>query len=106
MAMATLLHITGGTELTRTFTTPVKQQYWRKEEHWLKEEKADGRLKEEKADGRDLNRWRKDLMGNTLFRITWWQSALRYNFDHIIPYSKVEKAFCIIVESCKQKQIG
>lgn len=40
--------------------------------------------------GRDQERWRRDALGNLVFRkLVGCQGCLCYNFDHIVPYSKV-----------------
>ncbi|KAJ7956410.1 HNH endonuclease [Quillaja saponaria] len=52
----------------------VKQQCW---------EKA------EKIKGRDPDRWRRDALGNTLFRkLVGCPGCLCHDYDHIVPYSK------------------
>ncbi|XP_071731578.1 uncharacterized protein [Rutidosis leptorrhynchoides] len=58
----------------RSFPYGVKQQCW---------EKA------EKIKGRDPDRWRKDPLGNTIFRkLVGCPGCLCHDYDHIIPYSK------------------
>ena len=59
----------------RSFPHSVKQQCW---------EKA------EKIKGRHPDRWRRDALGNTLFRkLVGCPGCLCHDYDHIIPYSKV-----------------
>lgn len=59
----------------RSFPYSVKQQCW---------EKA------EKIKGRDPDRWRRDALGNTVFRkLVGCPGCLCHDYDHIIPYSKV-----------------
>ncbi|KAL3845943.1 hypothetical protein ACJIZ3_003346 [Penstemon smallii] len=58
----------------RSFPYSVKQQCW---------EKA------EKIKGRDPERWRRDPLGNTIFRkLVGCPGCLCHDYDHIIPYSK------------------
>ncbi|GFZ03583.1 HNH endonuclease [Actinidia rufa] len=58
----------------RSFPYGVKQQCW---------EKA------EKIKGRDPERWRRDFLGNTVFRkLVGCPGCLCHDYDHIIPYSK------------------
>ncbi|XP_009780509.2 uncharacterized protein [Nicotiana sylvestris] len=58
----------------RSFPYGVKQQCW---------EKA------EKVKGRDPDRWRRDPLGNILFRkLVGCPGCLCHDYDHIIPYSK------------------
>ncbi|KAL3322410.1 hypothetical protein AABB24_039829 [Solanum stoloniferum] len=58
----------------RSFPYGVKQQCW---------EKA------EKVKGRDPDRWRRDPLGNTIFRkLVGCPGCLCHDYDHIIPYSK------------------
>ncbi|KAG6391770.1 hypothetical protein SASPL_149530 [Salvia splendens] len=53
----------------------VKQQCW---------EKA------EKIKGRDPDRWRRDSLGNTVFRkLAGCPGCLCHDYDHIVPYSKI-----------------
>jgi hypothetical protein len=53
----------------------VKQQCW---------EKA------EKIPGRDPERWRRDALGNIVFRkLVGCPGCLCHDYDHILPYSKV-----------------
>lgn len=59
----------------RSFPHNIKQQCW---------EKA------EKIKGRDPDRWRKDALGNTVFRkLVGCAGCLCHDYDHILPYSKV-----------------
>lgn len=63
----------------RSFPYSVKQQCW---------EKA------EKVKGRDPDRWRRDHLGNTLFRkLVGCPGCLCHDYDHIVPYSKVVLLF-------------
>ncbi|CAI9112138.1 OLC1v1012528C1 [Oldenlandia corymbosa var. corymbosa] len=58
----------------RSFPYSVKQQCW---------EKAD------KIKGRDPDRWRRDPLGNMVFRkLVGCPGCLCHDYDHIIPYSK------------------
>ncbi|KAL6281334.1 hypothetical protein ACE6H2_018215 [Prunus campanulata] len=58
----------------RIFPYSVKQQCW---------EKA------EKIRGRDPDRWRRDPLGNTVFRkLVGCPGCLCHDYDHIVPYSK------------------
>ncbi|WOL12463.1 hypothetical protein Cni_G21230 [Canna indica] len=62
----------------RSFPYGVKQQCW---------EKA------EKVKGRDPDRWRRDALGNTVFRkLVGCPGCLCHDYDHIIPYSKGGKS--------------
>ena len=59
----------------RSFPYSVKQKCW---------EKA------ERVKGRDPDRWRRDVLGNTLFRkLVGCPGCLCHDYDHILPYSKV-----------------
>ncbi|KAK2987845.1 hypothetical protein RJ640_010627, partial [Escallonia rubra] len=58
----------------RSFPHSVKQQCWDKAE---------------KIKGRDPDRWRRDPLGNTLFRkLVGCPGCLCHDYDHIVPYSK------------------
>ncbi|KAE9601945.1 hypothetical protein Lal_00040865 [Lupinus albus] len=58
----------------RSFPYSVKQQCW---------EKAD------KVKGRDPERWRRDAIGNIVFRkLVGCPGCLCHDYDHILPYSK------------------
>ncbi|XP_062116530.1 uncharacterized protein LOC133830560 isoform X2 [Humulus lupulus] len=58
----------------RSFPYSVKQQCW---------EKA------EKIKGRDPDRWRRDSLGNIVFRkLVGCPGCLCHDYDHILPYSK------------------
>ncbi|XP_009587739.1 uncharacterized protein [Nicotiana tomentosiformis] len=58
----------------RSFPYSVKQQCWGKAE---------------KVKGRDPDRWRRDPLGNILFRkLVGCPGCLCHDYDHIIPYSK------------------
>ncbi|XP_057421551.1 uncharacterized protein LOC130715463 [Lotus japonicus] len=58
----------------RSFPHSVKQKCW---------EKAD------KIKGRDPDRWRRDPLGNTIFRkLVGCPGCLCHDYDHIVPYSK------------------
>ncbi|KAL0713747.1 hypothetical protein Bca4012_020725 [Brassica carinata] len=62
----------------RSFPYSVKQQCW---------EKA------EKIKGRDPERWRRDLLGNIVFRkLVGCPGCLCHDYDHIVPYSKGGKS--------------
>lgn len=59
----------------RSFPHSVKQKCW---------EKAD------KVKGRDPDRWRRDPLGNLVFRkLVGCPGCLCHDYDHILPYSKV-----------------
>lgn len=59
----------------RSFPHNVKQKCW---------EKA------ERVKGRDPDRWRRDVLGNTLFRkLVGCPGCLCHDYDHIVPFSKV-----------------
>jgi len=59
----------------RSFPHSVKQKCW---------EKAD------KIKGRDPDRWRRDPLGNLIFRkLVGCPGCLCHDYDHILPYSKV-----------------
>ncbi|CAH2065047.1 unnamed protein product [Thlaspi arvense] len=63
----------------RSFPYSVKQQCW---------EKA------EKIKGRDPERWRRDHLGNIVFRkLVGCPGCLCHDYDHIVPYSKVLSFF-------------
>ncbi|TQD79189.1 hypothetical protein C1H46_035230 [Malus baccata] len=58
----------------RSFPYSVKQQCWDKAE---------------KIKGRDPDRWRRDTLGNTIFRkLVGCPGCLCHDYDHIVPYSK------------------
>ncbi|KAL2322024.1 hypothetical protein Fmac_026403 [Flemingia macrophylla] len=58
----------------RSFPHSVKQKCW---------EKAD------KVKGRDPERWRRDALGNIVFRkLLGCPGCLCHDYDHILPYSK------------------
>jgi hypothetical protein len=58
----------------------VKQQCW---------EKA------ERVPGRDPERWRRDALGNIVFRkLVGCPGCLCHDYDHIVPYSKVSDYNC------------
>lgn len=66
----------------RSFPYSVKQQCWDKAE---------------KVKGRDPDRWRRDALGNTLFRkLVGCPGCLCHDYDHIIPYSKVLLPFYLL----------
>lgn len=59
----------------RSFPHSVKQQCWDKAE---------------KIKGRDPARWRRDALGNIVFRkLVGCPGCLCHDYDHILPYSKV-----------------
>ncbi|XP_073144380.1 uncharacterized protein [Henckelia pumila] len=71
----------------RIFPYSVKQQCW---------EKA------EKIKGRDPDRWRRDPLGNVLFRkLVGCPGCLCHDYDHIIPYSKGGES---TIENCQVLQ--
>lgn len=58
----------------RTFPHDVKEACW---------------AKAETVKGRDPARWRRDALGNVVFRkLVGCQGCLCHDFDHIVPYSK------------------
>ncbi|GLU12387.1 hypothetical protein SLE2022_290720 [Rubroshorea leprosula] len=71
----------------RSFPYSVKQQCW---------EKA------EKVKGRDPDRWRRDAVGNIVFRkLVGCSGCLCHDYDHIVPYSKGGKS---TLENCQVLQ--
>ncbi|XP_044484121.1 uncharacterized protein LOC123210029 [Mangifera indica] len=71
----------------RSFPYSVKQQCW---------EKA------EKVRGRDPDRWRRDALGNIVFRkFVGCPGCLCHDYDHILPYSKGGKS---TLENCQVLQ--
>ncbi|XP_031263961.1 uncharacterized protein LOC116122194 [Pistacia vera] len=71
----------------RSFPYSVKQQCW---------EKA------EKVRGRDPDRWRRDALGNIVFRkLVGCPGCLCHDYDHILPYSKGGKS---TLENCQVLQ--
>ncbi|KAL3617960.1 hypothetical protein CASFOL_038281 [Castilleja foliolosa] len=71
----------------RSFPHSVKQQCW---------EKA------EKIKGRDPERWRRDPLGNLVFRkLVGCPGCLCHDYDHIVPYSKGGKS---TLENCQVLQ--
>ncbi|CAH2042263.1 unnamed protein product [Thlaspi arvense] len=63
----------------RSFPYSVKQQCWNNAE---------------KVKGRDPDRWRRDALGNIVFRkLVGCPGCLCHDYDHIIPYSKVLNCF-------------
>lgn len=71
----------------RSFPYSVKQQCW---------EKA------EKVKGRDPGRWRRDPLGNIVFRkLVGCPGCLCHDYDHIVPYSKGGKS---TLENCQVLQ--
>ncbi|WVZ55624.1 hypothetical protein U9M48_006262 [Paspalum notatum var. saurae] len=71
----------------RSFPYAVKQQCW---------EKA------EPVPGRDPERWRRDALGNIVFRkLVGCPGCLCHDYDHIVPYSKGGKS---TLENCQVLQ--
>ncbi|KAK9116709.1 hypothetical protein Sjap_015656 [Stephania japonica] len=71
----------------RSFPHRVKQQCW---------DKAD------KIEGRDPDRWRRDSLGNIVFRkLVGCPGCLCHDYDHILPYSKGGKS---TLENCQVLQ--
>ncbi|KAG8388694.1 hypothetical protein BUALT_Bualt02G0152000 [Buddleja alternifolia] len=71
----------------RSFPYSVKQQCWGKAE---------------KIKGRDPDRWRRDPLGNVIFRkLVGCPGCLCHDYDHIIPYSKGGKS---TLENCQVLQ--
>lgn len=64
-----------GYDNPRSFPHHVKKQCW---------DKAD------KIKGRDPERWRRDTLGNTVFRkLVGCPGCLCHDYDHVVPFSKV-----------------
>ncbi|KAI6675667.1 hypothetical protein NL676_003573 [Syzygium grande] len=71
----------------RSFPYAVKQQCWDKAE---------------KVKGRDPDRWRRDAVGNIVFRkLVGCPGCLCHDYDHIVPYSKGGKS---TLENCQVLQ--
>uniref|UniRef100_A0A5B7AZD5 HNH nuclease domain-containing protein n=1 Tax=Davidia involucrata TaxID=16924 RepID=A0A5B7AZD5_DAVIN len=71
----------------RSFPYSVKQQCWDKAE---------------KIKGRDPDRWRRDALGNIVYRkLVGCPGCLCHDYDHIIPYSKGGKS---TLENCQVLQ--
>ncbi|XP_030477017.1 uncharacterized protein LOC115694037 isoform X2 [Syzygium oleosum] len=71
----------------RSFPYVVKQQCWDKAE---------------KVKGRDPDRWRRDAVGNIVFRkLVGCPGCLCHDYDHIVPYSKGGKS---TLENCQVLQ--
>ncbi|KAF8399490.1 hypothetical protein HHK36_015356 [Tetracentron sinense] len=71
----------------RSFPYSIKQQCW---------DKAD------KIKGRDPDRWRRDALGNIVFRkLVGCPGCLCHDYDHILPYSKGGKS---TLENCQVLQ--
>ncbi|KAI4319146.1 hypothetical protein MLD38_032781 [Melastoma candidum] len=71
----------------RSFPFRVKQQCWDKAE---------------KVKGRDPDRWRRDAVGNIVFRkLVGCPGCLCHDYDHIVPYSKGGKS---TLENCQVLQ--
>lgn len=69
----------GNNNNPRSFPHSVKQQCWDKAE---------------KIKGRDPDRWRRDPLGNTVFRkLVGCPGCLCHDYDHILPFSKVVFSF-------------
>ncbi len=63
----------------RSFPYHVKEACW---------------AKAEPVKGRDPARWRRDALGNIVFRkLVGCQGCLCHDYDHIVPYSKVLSSF-------------
>ena len=61
----------------RSFPHDVKEACW---------------AKAETVNGRDPARWRRDPLGNIVFRkLVGCQGCLCHDYDHIVPYSKVSR---------------
>ncbi|XP_060172490.1 uncharacterized protein LOC132603441 isoform X4 [Lycium barbarum] len=74
LALFENLEISPKTTNPRSFPYSVKQQCWDKAE---------------KVKGRDPDRWRRDPLGNTVFRkLVGCPGCLCHDYDHIVPYSK------------------
>ncbi|XP_018720884.2 uncharacterized protein LOC104427714 [Eucalyptus grandis] len=71
----------------RSFPHSVKQQCWDKAE---------------RVKGRDADRWRRDAVGNVVFRkLVGCPGCLCHDYDHILPYSKGGKS---TLENCQVLQ--
>ncbi|KAK4257198.1 hypothetical protein QN277_006818 [Acacia crassicarpa] len=71
----------------RSFPYSVKQQCWDKAE---------------KIRGRDPDRWRRDALGNIVYRkLVGCPGCLCHDYDHIVPYSKGGKS---TLENCQVLQ--
>ncbi|PIN15144.1 hypothetical protein CDL12_12225 [Handroanthus impetiginosus] len=74
----------------RSFPYSVKQQCWDKAE---------------KIKGRDPDRWRRDPLGNIVFRkLVGCPGCLCHDYDHIVPYSKGGKSTlenCQVLQACE-----
>ncbi|KAI4341450.1 hypothetical protein MLD38_026175 [Melastoma candidum] len=83
-----LLEGTGSAQQNpRSFPFSVKQQCWDKAE---------------KVKGRDPDRWRRDAVGNIVFRkLVGCPGCLCHDYDHIVPYSKGGKS---TLENCQVLQ--
>ena len=69
------LRVSSDSNNPRSFPYNVKQQCWNKAE---------------KVRGRDPDRWRRDALGNLVFRkLVGCPGCLCHDYDHIVPYSKV-----------------
>ncbi|CAN1152007.1 hypothetical protein LINPERHAP2_LOCUS18468 [Linum perenne] len=80
-------YVSSGPE-PRSFPNSVKLQCW---------EKA------EKVKGRDPARWRRDPLGNIVFRkLVGCPGCLCHDYDHIVPYSKGGKS---TLENCQVLQV-
>ena len=65
----------------RSFPLDVKELCWQKAEI---------------VKGRDPTRWRRDPVGNLVFRkLVGCSGCLCYDYDHILPYSKVHIHACM-----------
>ncbi|KAI3463966.1 hypothetical protein Pfo_020629 [Paulownia fortunei] len=83
------LEISPENQNPRSFPYSVKQQCW---------EKAD------KIKGRDPDRWRRDPLGNIVFRkLVGCPGCLCHDYDHIVPYSKGGKS---TLENCQVLQVN
>ncbi|KAH6781607.1 HNH endonuclease [Perilla frutescens var. hirtella] len=81
------LHLSPESSNPRSFPYNVKQQCW---------EKA------EKIKGRAPDRWRRDPLGNIVFRkLVGCPGCLCHDYDHIVPYSKGGKS---TLENCQVLQ--
>ncbi|XP_075660461.1 uncharacterized protein LOC142630355 [Castanea sativa] len=68
------LRVSSDSNNPRSFPYNVKQQCWNKAE---------------KVRGRDPDRWRRDALGNLVFRkLVGCPGCLCHDYDHIVPYSK------------------
>ena len=77
------LRVSSDSNNPRSFPYNVKQQCWNKAE---------------KVRGRDPDRWRRDALGNLVFRkLVGCPGCLCHDYDHIVPYSKVTQFLFLVL---------